>query len=224
MSALQETLVVSVFLAIVFGAVAFYLYSRMVYSEKRLSLIENMIMDMKMTIESADHATDQALPMIPPLPASAIFTPPAPLEHEDAEDIPEEKFYTSVLASVQEPAPSEEAELAQQLEAQQEAEAAALAATLNPVETIRPMKVVPNYDSMKKEELAKLAEQRGLRVKRTSGKGEIIAILRKNDANNTATSGAAENVPATEPVTSLLAAPADSTEGFALELDESSTA
>jgi hypothetical protein len=167
--------------------------------------------------------------MVPPLPASALFTQPAPLEQGDVEDLPEERFYSDVLAGVKEEEAvaheeiaqrEEEEELIEQLDAQREAEAAALASTLSPiVPEVRPMKVVPNYDAMKKEELAKLAEQRGLRVKRTSGKGEIIALLRKNDANNTTVSGVAENV--SEPVTSMLAAPTDDANGFPLDLDES---
>jgi hypothetical protein len=206
MSGIQETLVVAVFLAVLFGAVSFYLYSRLSYSEKRVSLMESMLMDIKMAIESSEHVHEHSLPLVPPLPPTALFTPPAPLEKEDVEAVPEEAFYTSVLAATEVQETEVEEELAKQLEAQ---------------ETIVPkvVKVAPNYDAMKKEELLKLAEQRGLRVRKTSGKGEIITLLRKNDTNNTtASSSGTEN--ASEPVESMLASPTDASAGFPLDMEQ----
>ena len=208
MSGIQETLVVAVFLAVLFGAVSFYLYSRLSYSEKRVGLMESMLMDIKMAIESSEHVHEHSLPLVPPLPPTALFTPPAPLEKEDVEPVPEEAFYSSVLAAteVQESEAAEEEELAKQLEAQ---------------ETIVPkvVKVAPNYDAMKKEELLKLAEQRGLRVRKTSGKGEIITLLRKNDTNNT-TSSSSGTENASEPVESMLASPTDASTGFPLDMEQ----
>jgi len=204
---MQENLVIAVFLVVLFGAVAFYLYSRLTYSEKRVSLMESMLMDIKMAIESSEHSHDHALPLVPPLPPTALFTTPAPLETDDAENLPEEAYYNSVLATTDE-APAEEQEQEQEL---QQAQA-------EPVEP-KTVKVVPNYDSMKKDELQKLAEQRGLRVRKTSGKGEIITLLRKNDSNNTApTSSGTENV--SEPVESMLASPTDASTGFPLDMEQ----
>jgi hypothetical protein len=207
MSGMQENLVIAVFLVVLFGAVAFYLYSRLTYSEKRVSLMESMLMDIKMAIESSEHSHDHALPLVPPLPPTALFTTPAPLETDDAENLPEEAYYNSVLATTEE-APIEEQEQEQE---QEQAQA-------EPVEP-KTVKVVPNYDSMKKDELQKLAEQRGLRVRKTSGKGEIITLLRKNDSNNTApTSSGTENV--SEPVESMLASPTDASTGFPLDMEQ----
>lgn len=210
MSGMQENLVIAVFLVVLFGAVAFYLYSRLTYSEKRVSLMESMLMDIKMAIESSEHSHDHALPLVPPLPPSALFTTPAPLETDDAENLPEEAYYNSVLASTGEAeAPAEERVIEEQEQEQ---------AQVEPVEP-KSVKVVPNYDSMKKDELQKLAEQRGLRVRKTSGKGEIITLLRKNDTNNTApTSSGTENV--SEPVESMLASPTDASTGFPLDMEQ----
>lgn len=211
MSSIQETLVVAVFLAVLFGAVSFYLYSRLSYSEKRVGLMESMLMDIKMAIESSEQAHEHSLPLVPPLPPTALFTPPAPLENDDVQELPEEAFYSSVLAAATEVAKEEEEEeeetqLVKQLEAQ---------------ESVVPkvVKVVPNYDAMKKDELQKLAEQRGLRVRKTSGKGEIITLLRKNDTNNTTpSSSGTEN--ASEPVESMLASSADASTGFPLDMEQ----
>ena len=204
---MQENLVIAVFLVVLFGAVAFYLYSRLTYSEKRVSLMESMLMDIKMAIESSEHSHDHALPLVPPLPPTALFTTPAPLETDDAENLPEEAYYNSVLATTDEA----EAPIEEQEQQQEQAQA-------EPVEP-KTVKVVPNYDSMKKDELQKLAEQRGLRVRKTSGKGEIITLLRKNDSNNTApTSSGTENV--SEPVESMLASPTDASTGFPLDMEQ----
>ena len=164
-------------------------------------------MDIKMAIESSEHSHDHALPLVPPLPPTALFTTPAPLETDDAENLPEEAYYNSVLATTDEA----EAPIEEQEQQQEQAQA-------EPVEP-KTVKVVPNYDSMKKDELQKLAEQRGLRVRKTSGKGEIITLLRKNDSNNTApTSSGTENV--SEPVESMLASPTDASTGFPLDMEQ----
>jgi hypothetical protein len=72
---------------------------------------------------------------------------------------------------------------------------------------------------MKKDELQKLAEQRGLRVRKTSGKGEIITLLRKNDTNNTTPSSSGTDN-ASEPVESMLASSTDAATGFPLDMEQ----
>jgi len=215
MSSIQETLVISVFLVVLFGAVSFYLYSRLSYSEKRVGLMESMLMDIKMAIESSEQAHEHSLPLVPPLPPTALFTPPAPLENDDVQDLPEEAFYSSVLAAATEVAKEEEEEEA---EAETEIE---LVKQLEAQESVVPkvVKVVPNYDAMKKDELQKLAEQRGLRVRKTSGKGEIITLLRKNDTNNTTPSSSGTDN-ASEPVESMLASSTDAATGFPLDMEQ----
>ena len=49
---LSESTTVGVLLLLIFGAISFYLYSRVNYTEKRMSLMENMLLDIKMGIES----------------------------------------------------------------------------------------------------------------------------------------------------------------------------
>jgi len=215
MSSIQETLVISVFLVVLFGAVSFYLYSRLSYSEKRVGLMESMLMDIKMAIESSEQAHEHSLPLVPPLPPTALFTPPAPLENDDVQDLPEEAFYSSVLAAATEVAKEEEEE-----EAEAETEIQ-LVKQLEAQESVVPkvVKVVPNYDAMKKDELQKLAEQRGLRVRKTSGKGEIITLLRKNDTNNTTPSSSGTDN-ASEPVESMLASSTDAATGFPLDMEQ----
>ena len=63
MSILSESLTIGLLLALVFGALFFYLYSRVAYSEKRVGLIENILIDIKMNQEQQPV---HVLPSIPP--------------------------------------------------------------------------------------------------------------------------------------------------------------
>lgn len=49
---LSESLTISIILTLVFGAVFYYLYSRLGQSEKRVSLLENILLDLKVAMES----------------------------------------------------------------------------------------------------------------------------------------------------------------------------
>ena len=51
MSFINESLTIGLLLAIVFGALFFYLYTRLTYTEKRISLMENILLDIKMNQE-----------------------------------------------------------------------------------------------------------------------------------------------------------------------------
>jgi hypothetical protein len=183
MSVLSESLAIGIFLALLFGAACFYLYSRISYTEKRLSMMESLLVDIKMMIESAEHDAVhgvQAMPLTPSLggaPYKAgsgggelakpieVSSLPTTATEED------ESMYNSVL---------------------EEAAAAAAAAVPSAVAAVEEsQKVGPNYDAMTRAELATLADQRGIRVNKRAGRGEIITLLRKSDSskNDSETTG-----------------------------------
>jgi hypothetical protein len=112
-----------------------------------------------------------------PLPASASVVGGAPLEENDAD----EKFYSSVLAEAAEGSADAVAEAVEE----------AVEAPAMEVETAASNRVEPNYDSMTRSELVALAEQRGVRVPKRLGRGEIISLLRKSDSsrNDTPSTG-----------------------------------
>jgi hypothetical protein len=122
------------------------------------------------------------------------------LDPSEAENIPEEKFYSSVLEQAHDKqedgdgsgngsgaegaAEGLTAEAA--LKSFDEAEAA-------PPAVAAP--VGPNLDSMTRQELATLAEKNGLRVKRNMNRAEVLTLLRRsNPAQNDLTSTGTENV------------------------------
>ena len=53
MAGLSDSLTVAILLTLVFGAITFYLYSRMGQNEKRLGLLENLLLTLKMSTEAS---------------------------------------------------------------------------------------------------------------------------------------------------------------------------
>jgi hypothetical protein len=91
---MKEAVTIGLFLVLVFGAVSFYLYSRLSYTEKRLGLMENMLLDIKMGIDGMNKEEPEYAPE--PVPGEQ----PQPVEEAETEVLPEEEnYYQSVLAS-----------------------------------------------------------------------------------------------------------------------------
>jgi len=150
---LSESATIGVLLLLIFGAISFYLYSRINYTEKRMSLMENMLLDIKVGLQMTTKEEAEFIPE----PVGA----PTPMETEEAEVLPEEEtYYQSVLQQAQaQTAP--EAEVASEPVVQQQAS------------------VTVNYESMTKDELIALAEKRGVKMGKRPGRKDLIAALRK---------------------------------------------
>jgi hypothetical protein len=157
MNGLSDTLTIGLVLALVFGALFFYLYSRIGQIEKRVSLTENILLDLKMATENtmmamasaslgqgSSHEEDLAPERIEPISG------PQPVEKEEVEEIPDEDFYKQVL----EQAPVKE-------------ESPVLA------------RVEPNYESMTLKELKAEAKRKGVNVASNANKKEVIDALKR---------------------------------------------
>lgn len=91
---LSESATIGVLLLLIFGAVSFYLYSRINYTEKRMSLMENMLLDIKVGLQTMNKEEAEFIPE----PVGA----PTPMETAEAETLPEEEnYYQSVLQQAQ---------------------------------------------------------------------------------------------------------------------------
>ena len=156
---LSESATIAILLLLIFGAVSFYLYSRVNYTEKRMSLMENMLLDIKMSLDSM-HKEE---PEYSPEPVGA----PTPLEPEEGEVLPEEEnYYKEVLETAEVPS---------------SASASAAAPALSSVSV--------NYESMTKDELITLAEKRGIKLGKRPGRKDLISALRKGEEVNGSASG-----------------------------------
>lgn len=182
MNSLSDTLTMGIVLALVFGSLLFYLYSRLLQVEKRMALTENILLDLKMATENTLLAMGSPHEHSEQAERVEAISGPEPVLSQDVEEIPEEDFYKNVLASASSTSPLVE-------EASPESSAAAVLKEIQLTDTttrrasdvapVNVTKVEPNYESMSLKELKSLAKNRGLQVTSHAGKKEIIDTLKK---------------------------------------------
>ncbi len=152
MAGLSDSLTIGIVLILVFGAAAFYLYSRMTQNEKRLNLLENLLLTLKISTEASLLGPDSVEPV----------SSPSPLDSHDVDDVNEEE-YADMLKSVPyvptAPAPEKEESLLRSMDEPK-------------------LSLNVNYESMTAKELQALAKERGLPSSVTRKK-ELIEALKK---------------------------------------------
>lgn len=161
MNGLSDTLTIGLVLALVFGALFFYLYSRIGQVEKRISLTENILLDLKMATENtmmamasvpmpmpshSDHQDDEQVHHVEPIGQ------PEPVEKEEIELVPDESFYKQVLE-------------------QQTTVATPDASSSNSIDV--------NYEAMTLKELKAEAKRKGLAVAANAHKKDVIDALKR---------------------------------------------
>lgn len=199
MNSVNDSLVVGVLLFLVFGAVSFYLYSRITQSEKRVSLLENLLLDLKISTE-ASFAGPEFLGPDSVEPVSG----PAPLDSTDVDGTMEdEQYYQSMLRDLPTPGSAAAAAArtptptptpaaprapspvlvtkAASAEEEEDDETALMEAARNAVSTFTSAKMENNYESMSVKELQSAVKQRGIspipRVRK-----ELIDVLKRHDS------------------------------------------
>ena len=172
MNGLSDTLTIGLVLALVFGALFFYLYSRIGQAEKRVSLTENILLDLKMATENTmmamasasmsphTHVEDSGPDHVEPVSA------PEPVEKDEVEQIPDEDFYKQLVEQPEQPT----------------AEA--------------PTRVEPNYEAMTLKELKAEAKRKGIAVPASAHKKDVIDALKRQGS----TLSVLESVPGTDGV------------------------
>ena len=180
----SESLIIGLIVLLLCGAACFYMYVRMTFLEKKFVVMESILVDLRVAMDSLmmEHMTQPAAPIA--VTPGVELPPPVPVNSSEGEAIPEENFYRSVLEQAQE---KEEAQEGQTVDAVLES----FEATASPVEP-PPAK---DLDSMTRAELVTLAESKGLRVKRSMNRGEVLTLLRRVDpTQNEGLATGAENV------------------------------
>jgi hypothetical protein len=166
MNGLGDSLTIGIVLTLIFGAGFFYLYSRLSQNEKRVSLLENLLLNLKMSTEASLMGPDMVEPT----------SSPAPLEKGDVEEVSEVE-YANMLKGIDaavdtKPASASAPEVEQSRVPMQEEEAPVSA----PLSSIRKMDA--NYESMSLKELQALARQRSI-TGIPSRKRDLIDALKK---------------------------------------------
>jgi hypothetical protein len=172
MATLSDTLTMGIVLAVVLGSLFFYLYTRLLQVEKRISLTENILLDLKMATEntlmmmgsaaSSSHMFSEQEDQTEHVEA---VSEAQPLQEQEVEEIKEEDFYKSVLQN----------------------------APVEPTVPAASTKMEANYEALTKKELQEALKQRGITLPKGAGRKEMIDVLKKNTA---ASSSVAATVPA----------------------------
>ena len=177
MNGLSDALTIGLVLALVFGALFFYIYTRLGQVEKRVSLTENILLDLKIATENTIMSMS-APPEGSPASASASrheeqLRHELQQEHEqqqNEEQAPDEEFYKQVLQQAV-VVPSD-----------------APTATLD--ESQASTKVDVNYESMTLKELKALAKQRSVNVPASAHKKDVIDLLKRQNQSSVLEPGA----------------------------------
>jgi hypothetical protein len=161
---MNETVIVALVAFLLVGAIAFYFYARMTYTEKKIGLLESILFDIKMTMETEAHEHYHATAKVEAkAEAKAETETEAPVAGDTGstnEIISETEYYASVLESAN---TDVSGNVPSALDGEVEAEV--------------------DYDSMSRDELGSLAEKRGLRVTKRMTKATVVSLLREADKN-----------------------------------------
>ena len=171
MAGLSDSITIGILLLLIFGAVSFYLYSRMSQTEKRLGLLENLLLTLKLSTEASLMGPDSVEPI----------SSPAPLNPEDVDDVHEEDYAAMLKATSSHAAPVKS----------EEADAEELLRSMN-IE--KKTSVDVNYESMSAKELKALVKERNL-TGDPEKKREIIAFLKNNGVRVSSEEAAPQPLP-----------------------------
>ena len=151
MNILSESLTIGLLLTLVFGSLCFYIYSRVSYVERRVGLMENILLDIKM---NQDNQMNHVLP-----------TAPYNVTFQQVSALPEKQEVIELPAIIEETAVVEEE---------------TYTSVLNEAHGDIPKKE-ENYDTMTKDELLEVAKQKGLRVGNRPGREKLLQLIRKSE-------------------------------------------
>lgn len=194
MTSLSDTLTVGLVLVLLFGSIALYLYTRIQQAEQKISLLESILLDLKMSAEIKSYSE---------LPAENIAQKATGLSTEqannsyqpfDEEDENEDDVYPGAViassSSVKPGSPSPSVSTSTNDTSDSEANeyksviADAVKSDNDTKESVS--RVSANYEAMTLKELQTLAKTRGITGAGSMKKGAIIEALKTSDRSSPA--------------------------------------
>ena len=179
---MNDALMTGIVLTLVFGSVIFYLYNRLVMTEKKMSLFGNVLTDLKIMMDSVPFSAG------PPPANMQDFEPspeylnaisgPVPLQNDEIDEVAsEQEDYQQTLEQALESASAIESVESKVLHI---AENGADTGLLSPAISVT--KLSPDLEAMTVKELNGLAKQKGLTVPAGTRRKELIDMLKKATA------------------------------------------
>lgn len=159
-----EVLIVGVLFVMLLAAASFYFFSRLVYTERKIGMLESILLDIKMSMEMEENTPDHLPGQMPP-----------PKVVDTAET--ETAFYNSVLESV-----ATDADTVKPVDLGPGTQE--YTGPTGPTGTSAAVTVPVNYDAMSREELIAYADAQGLQTKKRMSKDTLITLLREAERNS----------------------------------------
>jgi hypothetical protein len=181
MTSLSDTLTVGLVLVLLFGSIAIYLYTRIQQAEQKISLLESILLDLKMSAEIKSYSELPAdnLEVIDK-PSTDILNNYQPFsEIDEVEDL----YPGAVIGStspLKNRSPASSVSSLEDIEVT-EYKSIIADAVKNEVDIKDTIKVSANYEAMTLKELQTLAKTRGISGAGSMKKNSIIEALKTSD-------------------------------------------
>jgi hypothetical protein len=180
---MNDALMIGVILTLVFGAVIFYLYNRLMMTERKMGLFEGILTDLKIMMDAApysdschDHGSNSdgsrtQMQEFEPTPEYLnAISGPFPLKEDEVDEVVSEDEFTQLMDATKSLKIDEIA-----------------GATITATNAINVTKLSPDLESMTLKELQALAKEKGLTVPSGIRRKGLIDLLKGSDSTGTAT-------------------------------------
>lgn len=176
MAGLTDSVTIGIILMLIFGAVSFYLYSRLAQNEKRVGLLENLLMTLKLSTEASLLGPEFVEPI----------SNPAALDTTDIDEVSEGE-YEDILKNLGEPVATQKPSPPAESLGQEDMSALlrSVDTTTTPEPPVR-RTMDANYESMSLKELNALAKERGITGVPNRKRDLIDALKKQGEAVPTA--------------------------------------
>lgn len=152
---ISDAIVIGVVLGLVFAAIAYYLYSRNTQLERKVGLMENILLDLKVT-------TEQALISATEAPEGST----APSHHWSSSEQQRDEYIPA----------SEEGTKQVNVETPRTSKPSAQTVVVDRLESS-----LPNYEAMTYKQLMAVAKEKGVTGTRNVSKAHLIELIRNHE-------------------------------------------
>jgi len=187
---MNDALMIGIVLTLVFGAVIFYLYNRLSMTERKMGLVEGVLTDLKIMMDSAPfamnltHTERPSMQEFEPSPEYLnAISGPFPLKEEEVEDvISSDDDYKQAMEQATPLTGSDTPYKSLQID-----ELAGVPVTAT--NAISVTKLSPDLDAMSLKELQTLAKQKNVNIPTGTRRKAIIDLLKGSDEQTTGIQG-----------------------------------